>query len=199
MNTHALQSRQKRLYRYAIACSDIYYTELEQRDVFACNDPSRGFRIWGEIASIGPASSVGLCQMFLEYAMYCRSWGTPAEAMYNIKDFGEQLGIALANFLKENPPADMHQNPGACALICLLESLNVQLTVEQAGPELHFIFAECPLEEVARRTGLRDVDLALYGVNSMVQSLVHHIDEHILVQTPSEASASPVFSIMETA
>jgi hypothetical protein len=192
------QNRLTRLYRYSIASSDMYYTELEQRDVYVSDHPRDGFKIWGQIAGAGPAASVDLCQMFLEYAMYCRSWGSPAEAAYNMHAFGERLGGALARFLKENPPADMSQNPGACALECLFESMGVQLSVEQVGPELRFFFADCPLAEAAQRTGLREVEPALYGVNSLCQTLIHAIDPHLQISHPMEAVPNSVFAVRET-
>jgi hypothetical protein len=195
MKTIALQSPPTYLCRYSIASSDMYYTELEQRNVYAQDDPVQGFRIWGETSAGGPASAVELCQMFLEYAMYSRSWSRPDEAIYNMQWFGTRLGEALAKFFKENPPAATGSSPGTCALMCLLESLRVQLSVEQVGPELHFIFAECPLVEIARRTGLHEVDLALYGVNALCQSLVSAIDPQLVLRTPLEASDHFVFSV----
>ena len=192
------QSRVNRIYRYSIASSDMYYTELEQRDVFVSDDPDKGFQIWGQIASGGPATSVCLCQMLLEYAMYCQSWCNMSEAIFNMRIFGEQIGNALAKFIQETPPADMSQNAGACTLMCLWESLNIQFTVEQVGPEMHFIFANCPLEETALRNGLRGVDLALYGVNALCQTLIHIIDPHMEILTPLEARQHFVFAVKET-
>lgn len=199
MTDRMMQPRVAKLYRYSIASSDMYYTELEQRDVLVRDDPVKGFKIWGEIVGGGPGTSVNLCQMFLEYAMYCRSWCNPSEANYNMQRFGEQLGMALAKFLQETPPAEMSQNPGACALTCLWEALDIQFTIEKVGPEMHFLFADCPLAEAAQRTGLREVDLALSGVNAMCQTLVHLIDPHMEILTPLEARPHLVFAVKETA
>jgi len=198
MSQEIAQPRVSRLYRYSIASFDMYYTELEQRDVFVRDDPLKGFQIWGQIAGAGAHTSVDLCQMFLEYAMYCHSWCNPSEAIYNMRAFGEQLGVSLAKFIHETPPADMNQNPGACSLMCLWESMNIQFTVEQIGPEMHFFFATCPLAETAERTGLREVELALYGVNSLCQAMVHAIDPHLQILTPLEARSNFIFSVKET-
>ena len=191
------QTRVTRLYRYSIASSDMYFTELEQRDVYVSDDPRDGFKIWGQIAGAGPGTSVPLCQMFLEYAMYCRSWGGQAEATYNMSAFGERLGASLARFFIEKPPADMSGSPGACALECFFETMGVQLSVEQVGPELRFFFANCPLTEAAERTGLREVELALYGVNSLCQTMIHAIDPYLEISHPLEAIPNSVFSIRE--
>lgn len=195
MPTLNSQHQPRRLCRYAIAASDMYYTELEQRDVFAQDDPQKGFRIWGEIPGSGSATAVELCQMFLEYAMYSRTWCRPDEAIYNIQGFGTRLGLALAKFMQENPPPETSDCVGACALMCVLESMKVQLSIEQVGPELRFIFAECPLVETAERTGLREVDLALYGVNAMCQSLVNTIDPHLTIHMPVKISQEFVYAV----
>lgn len=177
MTPNLSQIHPVRLCSYAIASGDMYYSEMEQRDIYAWEDPQLGFRIWGEIHGLGPATSVDLCQMLLEYAMYLRSWCSPTEAEFNMKDFGERLGLALVRLFKETPPVRMQENPAACALLCVLESMKAQLTIQQVGPELHFLLAQCPLEEVARKTGLRETELAHIGVNSLVQTLVHSLDQ----------------------
>jgi hypothetical protein len=198
MDNKTPQPRVNRIYRYSIASSDMYYTELEQRDVFVSDDPDNGFQIWGQIAGGGPATSVCLCQMLLEYAMYCHSWSSMREAVFNMRAFGEQLGVALAKFIQDTPPVEFGQNAGACSLMYLWEAMDIQFTVEQIGPEMRFKFANCPLEEVALRNGLRDVDLALYGVNSLCQTLIHIVDPHMEILTPLEAHKDFVFAVKET-
>lgn len=198
MNNKVEQPRMTRIYRYSIATSDMYYTELEQRDVFVCDDPDKGFQIWGQIAGAGPNTSVSLCQMLLEYAMYYQSWCSMNEAIFNMRIFGEQIGSALAKFILEAPPAEMNQNPGACTLVCLWESLNIQFTIEHVGSEMHFIFANCPLEETALRTGLRGADVAIYGLNALCQTLIHIIDPQMEILTPLEVHPNFTFSVKET-
>ena len=195
MNSNSKQPNSSRLCRYTIACSDMYYTELEQRDVFVRDDPEKGFQIWGEVPAIGASSTVELCQIFLEYAMYCQTWGSHDEAIYNIQNFGGRLVLALAKFMQDNPPAETSSCKGACALMCLLDSMKVQLNIEQIGAELRFIFAECPLVETAERTGLREVDLALYGVNAMAQSLINTIDPKLTIHTPRTISQQFIYAV----
>lgn len=193
------QLKPVRLCSYAVASGDMYYAEMEQRDIYAWDDPQRGFRVWGELRGGGPATAVDLCQMLLEYAMYLRSWCREPEARYNMQDFGERLGHALASLLKQSPPVRMDTNPGACALMCVLESMNVQITIEQVGPELHFLLAECPLVEVARRTGLREVELAHAGVNALCQSLAHAIDPGLQITIPLLGRGELVYSLTHAA
>jgi hypothetical protein len=198
MAERTTQLRTKWIYRYLIGCADMYYEEIQQRDVFVRDDPDRGFQIWGQIVHAGPATSVGVCEMFLEYALYCRSWCNVDEAIYHISNFGEKIGCALAKFIQETPPAEMNQSPGICTLMCLWESMNIQFTIEQVGPEMHFLFANCPLEEAARRNGLHEVELALHGVNALCQTLIHHLDPQLEILTPLETRPDFVFSVRES-
>lgn len=191
MDYSNIQFRSKHLYRYAIGCGDMHYTEIEQRDVFVQDDPENGFRVWGEIVGGGPATSVCLCQMFLEYAMFSQSLCNPDQATSNIMAFGKNLGLALANFIQSYSPANESSSKGTCGLMCVLEALNVKFEVFQVGSELRFIFATCPLVEKAEQTGLHEVDLAMYGVNAMCQSLVNALDPNLVLHTPQ--ATSPVF------
>jgi hypothetical protein len=174
----------------------MYYSEVEQRDVCVCDDPEEGLRIWGEIPDVGAVTAVNLCQVFLEYAMYCQTWRDPSQAYCNMQLFGERLGEALARYLKDNAPIEMVANPGACALECVLESMNAHFTVEQVSSELRFIVAGCPLDETAERTGLREVELAHYGINTLCQRLIYAIDPDLVVRAPLEARADHIFSVM---
>lgn len=197
MAENTSQTRVSRIYRYVVGCADMFYEEVQQRDVFVSDDPNKGFRIWAEIVNAGPKTSIGICEIFCEYAMYIRSWCELREAEYHMSSFGEKIGTALAKFIQTSPPAEMNQNPGVCTLMCLWESMNIQFAVEQVGPEMHFFFANCPLEDAARRTGLREMDLALCGVNSLCQTLIHKIDPHLEILSPLETHPNFIFTVKE--
>ena len=184
----------KWLFSYTIASGDMYYSEMEIRDLYAYQDPDKGFRVWGELHGAGIKTAVNLCQIMLEYGMYVRSWCNDTEANYHMSDFGSRLGVKLASVLKEAGPALKEQCPGACALMCVLESMDVQLSIEQVGPELHFISAMCPIEETALRTAMREVDLAYVGVNALCQSLIHAFDPKQILRLPLTTPADHHFS-----
>lgn len=196
MMTQVSERRVTRLCRYPIASADMYYYEVEQRDVCVRDDPEKGFRIWGEIPDVGATTAIGLCEVFLEYAMYCQTWRDLSQAYHSMQAFGERLGKALARYIQDNPPAAMAANLGACALECVLESMNAHFTVEQVGSELRFIVAGCPLHETAERTSLMEVELAHHGINALCQSLIHAIDPDLVVRAPLEARVDHIFSVM---
>ena len=148
------EQRITRLCRYCIASADMYYCEVDQREVCVCNDPAKGLRIWGEIPGEGAITSVTLCQIFLEYAMYCQTWRDSSQAHCAMQKFGECLGAALARYVQDNISLEQTTNRGAYALECVLKSMNAHFTIEQVGPELHFVVTGCQLQETAEQTRL---------------------------------------------
>lgn len=182
--------------RYPIASGDMYYTELGQRDVYVYDDPQRGFRMWGELMGQGDATTIPLCEVFLEYAMLCQLWTDENQAFYQMESFGEGLGQAVAQYISDNVLSGGFNNPGACALECMLESLNLNFTIHQIGPELRFIILDCPIKEVARRTGMPQSELAHVGINTMCQSLLHAIQPELPVTSPVDERVDHIFAMI---
>ena len=187
----------KRIGRYSIASADMYYSEMGQRDICVCDDPEKGLRIWGEMPFGGSATSVDLCQIFLEYALFCQT-ARDAERSYNeMRSFGEHMGGLLAEYIKTTPLLKSVADPGACALESVLEAIHAHLSIEHVGPELRFIVAGCPLLDVAERTGLKEIELAQFGFNVMCQSLIHSIDPHLLLNVPRGSEDGQVFTLLK--
>jgi hypothetical protein len=63
------------------------------------------------------------------------------------------------------------------------------------GPDLQFMVAGCPLHETAEQTGLREVELAHYGLNTLCQSLIHAIEPDLNVQAPLEVGVDHIFAV----
>ena len=49
MTTQSVELHTTCLLRYVIASADMYYAEMEQRDVFLSCDEHGNFRFWGEV------------------------------------------------------------------------------------------------------------------------------------------------------
>ena len=189
----------RRIGKYTIASADMYYTEMGQRDICVCDDPEKGLRIWGETPVGGTAIAVDLCQIFLEYALFCQTLRDAEQSYNEMRSFGERLGVMLAEYLKETPLLKTATDPGICAFESVLEAIHAHLTVEHVGPELRFIVAGCPLLDVSKSSGLKEIELAQYGFNVMSQSLIHSIDPHALLYPPRESSADQTFTILKPA
>ncbi len=184
-----------RLYRYPVASADIYHYEVNQREIFICDDPEKGFRIWGEIPDLGSVSAVNLCQIFLEYAMYCQTWRDSAKARQIMQSFAEDIGKALVGYFKNHPAAALATHIGVCALECILESMDARFTIEQVEHELNFIVMGCPLLDTAKRSGLSEVELAHYGVNLLCQSLIRALDPNLHIFAPETSWVKHIYSI----
>ena len=195
MKTNASQSRVTRLFTYPVASADMYSSEEYQRTVCICDDPKKGFKIWGEIPDIGQITAVNLCQILLEYAMTCSAMGDQSQAFRQMEIFGDRLGRLLANHIEENAPMEKADYLAACGLECIIESLDVTFTIEQDGAELRFILSDCPVDENARRTGLGHIELARHGMEYLCRNLISAIDADLVVDTPGEADVKPVFTL----
>lgn len=182
------------LLRYVIASADMYYAEMEQRDVFMSCDGQGNFRIWGEIENEGPAAAIDVFEIFLEYAMYCCSWSGVDEALYRMQDFGESLGRAAAKHLEEIIPPFLSENSAVQCLRHIFETAN--FSVEDADAGVRFVVADYPLENAAKHSGLWNVELAQHGINSMCQSLIQSINPHLTLDASSNARSEFIFTIL---
>ncbi len=196
MTTQFFEPHSARLFRYAIASADMYYAELEQRDVFLGNDKYGNLAIWGEIADRGPSTKIELCEIFLEYGLYCCSWCNMGEALYHMQDFGERIGRSLANYLVDNPSLLVPENSAIYALEHIFESMGACFSAEYSQTETRLMITDCPLEKTAERSGLRNIELAHHGINAMCQSLVHSMNSNLNLTVSSSDQPEFSFTIM---
>ncbi len=169
------------LFRYVLASADMYYAELEQRDIFIGVDASGHARIWAETVNGGRATKIELCRVFLEYAMYCASSFGPAEAQYQMQGFGDRLGHQLAAYLRRNPGLVTSQNAALGALECVFGTLGARYFEDYAEAGVRFLVTDCPLEEAAKRSGLTNVELAKHGVNAMCKTMCVGMNPQVVV------------------
>jgi len=181
--------------RYPIASSDMYYNEVGQRDVYVRDDLLHGFQIWGELNGAGDETAISLCEIFLEYAMFCQTGYEEAQAYAFMESFGSGLGQATGIYMLDNIFLNGLPNPGVCALECVLETLRVDFTIHQIGPELRFIICDCPFEKTAVQTGLPQSELAHVGLNAMCQGLLKVIQPELPVASPVDERYDHIFAI----
>jgi hypothetical protein len=181
--------------RYPIASTDMYYGEIGQRDVFVRDDLFHGFQIWGELTGAGDDTAIPLCEIFLEYAMTCQTSYPEDQAYALMESFGSGMGQAVAMYMLDNIFVDGLPNPGVCALECLMETMKVDFTIHQIGPELRFIICDCPFEKTAGQTGLPESELAHTGLNAMCQGLLKVIQPELPVASPVDERYDHIFAI----
>ncbi len=199
MRINASQSRITRLLRYPIASADMYYSEVNERDVCVSDDPIYGFYIWGEIPGLGEKTAVDLCEVFLEYAMTCTGMRDRSWTLQSMEAFGERLGESLASYIKASTPMETKQNLGECSLECVLEAMNAHFVVEQRDTESRYILKRCPLCVASKRNGLPYADLAHFGINKLCQSLIHILDPFLVVYTPADSETDHIYSVVKPA
>jgi formate/nitrite transporter len=187
----------KHVGKYVIASADMYYTEQEQRDICVYDDPEKGLQIWGETPNGGTATFVDLCQIFLEYGLFCETLHNTEQSYREMRSFGENLGAKLADHIKNTSILQNTPDPGACALESILEAIHAHLTVEHVGPEFRFVVAGCPLLDASKHTGLTEIELAQFGFNVMCQSLIQTVDPHLLLNVPPGDETSQVFTLIQ--
>ena len=187
----------KRIGKYKIASADMYYSEMGQREICVLDDPEQGLRIWGETPMDGAATAIDLCQIFLEYGLFCQTARDAERSYKEMRSFGENLGQRLAEYLKDTPLLNSTTDPGACALESLLEAVHAHLSMEHIGPELRFVVAGCPLLDASEHTGLAEIELAQFGFNVMCQTLIQTIDPRLLLRVPLANSAEQVFTLLK--
>lgn len=193
--SQAVQQNATLICRYPIASTDMYYNEVGQRDVFVRDDLLHGFQIWGELSGAGEESAISLCEIFLEYAMFCQTGNEEHQAYALMESFGSGMGQAVAIYMLDNIFMDGLPNPGVCALECVLETLRVNFTIHQIGPEMRFILCDCPFDKTAGQTGLPHSELAHVGLNAMCQGLLHIIQPELPVASPVDERYDHIFAI----
>ena len=183
------------LFRYKVASADMYYSEVEERDVFIGKNENGKFSIWGETADGRPSSRINLCEIFLEYGLYCCSWCSMDESLYHMQNFGERLGHTIAQYLIENPLLLMGENPAVCALEQVFETIGACFSVEYSESDVRFMVTNCPLESAAKHSGLSNIELARHGINAMCRSLILDINPNVTVGASAETRAEFILMI----
>jgi hypothetical protein len=171
------------LFRYVIASGDLYFSEFEQRDIFAGRDAVGRTEIWGQLADCGSSTKVELFRVFLEYALYCASAYSANEAFSHMKAFGRQIGQRLATYLKHNPSLVVCNDKALGALEYLFGTLHSRFFEDCGGSDMRFVVTDCPLQAEARRSGLPHAELARYGVNALCEKLCQDMDPGMIVDT----------------
>ncbi len=183
-----------KLCRYSVASSDMFYAELEQRDVMLGKDNAGHIRIWGQTSS-STSARVGLCRVFLEYALYCSSWCNASEARYHMENFGERLGRGLAAYMQHNPDLVSRDDPTIRALEQIFSAIGAEFSEDHLQQGVRFLVSHCPIEEAAKRSGLPHSELARHAINAMCRRLIHEMNPGWIVVTAPDSQPELMFML----
>ena len=185
-----------RLCQYSVSSADMFYAELEQRDVLVGKDAAGHVRIWGQNSSGSPAH-IGLCRIFLEYALYCSSWCNAAEARYHMENFGERLGDGLAAYMRSNPDLVARDDPTIRALEQIFGAIGAEFTEDHLQAGVRFLVSHCPIEDAAKRSGLPHSELARHGINAMCRRLINETNPGWIVVTAPDSQPKLMFTLTQ--
>jgi hypothetical protein len=185
-----------RLLSYALASADMYYTEMERRDIFLSCDQQGRFCIWGKTADGEPSTRIDLFQIFLEYALYCCSWASAEDILCNMQAFGERLGRSLAKQLENNIRPSISHRSASQILKYIFETVDTHPFVENVDAGVCVIVMDSPLKKAAKRSGLWNIELARSGINSMCQNLIRCLNPSFVVSVSSDVHSEFAFTIL---
>jgi len=187
------------LFRYAIASADMYYSEWGIRDVFLTTDERGNFHIQGELMGGSTSTAIELCEIFLEYAMYCYTLHSLNQSRYSMKGFAHCLGRSTAEFLQKNTCLLESENPTDRVLTHLFRTMKARVSIEYSGTIEHLTVIDCPLEKAVTSSGLQNMELAHEGINIMCQSMVQAMIPKVSVQTSPTIHPEFAFSVLRPA
>lgn len=197
MSTEHFGSCTVHLCRYSMASADMYYSEVGMRDVFLSADEWGNFQIWAQIVGEDTSTAINLCEIFLEYAMYCSTWCNPHEAHCHMQDFAKQIGDSIGKGLTENVCLLKWDNPIDRVLEHLFETVNAHVVIDHFGTREHFMVTDFPLEIAAEHSGLKNIELAHHGINVMCQHIIQAVNPKAILETSPEIRPEFDFTILK--
>lgn len=187
------------VFHYVVASADMYYSEEQQRDVLLGTDRRGRVRIWGAASEGDVSGRIELCQVFLEYAMYCCTWCGRDEALVHMQDFGEGLGHVLADYLKANPDLVSTEDPMLQALQQVVAAIGADCAEEHLESGVRFLVSHCRLEEVAQHSGLCHLELAHHGINALCRALILDMNPRSFVCSAPDTLPEFMFTVTAAA
>jgi hypothetical protein len=191
----ASEPRRLPLFNYVIASADMFYSEVNERTIYIDDDGEGRLRISAETPTVGSASSVDLGNILLEYALTCKAQGDLAKAYRQIDAFGKHLGEKVAIEVIRSMPAEMPIRQAACALECILGSLNVPFSLEETDEELRYNLDLCPLCEVSEKTGLSEVELGHHGLSALCRGFIKALGSELGIRLPPISHSDHIFAV----
>lgn len=195
MTIQSVEPVAEHLFQYMVASGDMYFAETEQRDILVSRDQHGHMQIWGQDASGDPCTRVTLCQVLLEYGMYCCASRNQVEARGLMQEFGRELGYQTAAYLKANAHLLKSGHRAVRALEQIFGTLGARSSTEYSGHTARLVVRDCPVENTAKCCGLTDVELAHDGMQALCKAVVADLSPETVVGMPSEIGPEFVISL----
>lgn len=149
------QTQEPVLYVYRLASADMRYIEINIREIYLRQDPSKGPILRGELPECEPSCYADLSEIFLEYAMSCNCYKNASAMPDSVVQFGERLGEKVAAVFLGQYADSPAQDIVPIIFDCVLESMGVQYQKVATAKEFHIAFQDPPLSATAGKSGLQ--------------------------------------------
>jgi hypothetical protein len=174
------------LFSYPLSSGDMRFIQVNERIIFLRNELELGPVLRGEISGCGTSCFADLSQIFLEFGMNCEGCRDEKSAEAEIVAFGEHLGVALANALRQYIADQSTVEQLTRVFVIVFNSMDVPFSDQRSAEGLHFTLAHCPLCAAGDRSGLnREMALARFGFAAFCLALVRSISLDWQVIKPS--------------
>ena len=143
-----------RLLSYPIASSDMWYSEIGQREIYLRREPQQGLYLQGEIPECGPDCYANLSEVLQEYCCGCEQCRDHDGTASLVCPFADRLGRQLMARLQELIPERPEINRVSAVMDVILNSMDVAFEKALTGDGLRYDLADPPINKAARGSGL---------------------------------------------
>jgi hypothetical protein len=181
------QTQEPVLYVYRVASSDMKYIEINIREIYLRQDPSKGSILRGELPECGQSCHADLSEIFLEYAMSCRCYENALAMPDSVMQFGERLSEKVAAVFLSQYADSPAQDIVPIIFDCVLESMGVHYQKLATADEYHVAFKDPPIGATAEKSGLQlYVSPACQGFIAFCESILEAAGGAWTMLTPKD-------------
>jgi len=138
-----------RLLSFAIASSDMWYSEIGQREIYLRREPQRGLYLQGEIPECGPDCYANLSEVLLEYCCGCEQCGGHTGTASLVCPFADRLGRQLMAKLHDLVPEAPDIDRVSAIMDIILSSMDVAFEKVLTADGLRYDLAAPPIRKAA--------------------------------------------------
>ena len=143
-----------RLLSYPIASSDMWYSEIGQREIYLRGEPQQGLYLQGEIPDCGPGCYANLSEVLLEYCCGCEQCLGASVNASLVCPFADRLGRQLMAKLQDLVSETSEIDRVSAIMDILLNSMGVAFEKVLTADGLRYDLADPPITGAARGSGL---------------------------------------------
>lgn len=142
-----------RLISYAIASSDMWYSEIGQREIYLRREPQQGLYLRGEIPECGPDCYANLSEILLEYCCGCEQCRGHSGTASLVCPFADRLGRQLMAKLHDLVPETPDIERVSAVMDIILNSMDIAFEKVVTADGLRYELANPPISKADGGSG----------------------------------------------